>query len=358
MLDRFKVPDDIAVRIAPDDMRATVENMFRALGMPETDAAQAADVLIYADVRGIESHGVSNMMRAYVHWLRTDRINPAPDWKIVRDTGPALNVDSDNGLGLVVGPAVMDLVIERAKQYGIAFAVTTNSGHYGAAAYHAHRALDHDMIGMSMTSGGVQVAPTFGAEPLLGLNPIGIAAPAGAEVPFLFDASMSSVAGNKIGLLRRVGGNVMPGWVAEENGAPVMEEAPVPPNFLLLPLGGTREIGSHKGFGLMMMVEALTTVLAGSGAGPDRRTAFAHSFLACDVAAFTDLDTFKADMDAYLKRLRECRTAPGEERVVYPGMPEAEDEADRSANGIPYHPEVIDWFTTTCAELGVTHRLD
>ena len=357
MLDRFKVPDDIAVRVAPDDMRHTVEAMFGALGLPEADAVQAADVLIYADVRGIESHGVSNMMRAYVHWFRNGLLNPTPEWKIVRDTGPVVNVDSDNGLGLAVGPAIMDLAIERAKQYGIACAVTSNSGHYGAAAYHAHRALAHDMIGMSMTSGGVQVAPTFGAEPLLGLNPIGIAAPAGAEVPFLFDASMSSVAGNKIGLLRRVGGNVMPGWVAEEDGTPVMEEAPVPPNFLLLPLGGTRDIGSHKGFGLMMMVEVLTTVLGGTGAGPDRRTAFAHSFIACDVSAFTDLETFKADMDAYLKRLRECRTAPGADRVVYPGMLEAEDEADRSANGIPYHPEVIEWFTATCAELGVGHHL-
>ncbi len=357
MLDRFKVPDDIAVRVAPDAMRHTVEAMFGALGMPEADAVQAADVLIYADVRGIESHGVSNMMRAYVHGFRNGHVNPTPDWKIVRDTGPALYVDSDNGLGLAVGPAVMDLAIERAKQYGIAFAVTSNGGHYGAAAYHAHRALPHDMIGISMTSGGVHVAPTFGAEPLLGLNPIGIAAPAGTEVPFLFDASMSSVAGNKIGLLRRVGGHVLPGWVAEEDGTPVMEEAPVPPNFLLLPLGGTRDIGSHKGFGLMMMVEVLTTVLGGTGAGPDRRTAFAHSFIACDVGAFTDLETFKADMDAYLKRLRECRAAPGAERVVYPGMLEAEDEADRSANGIPYHPEVIEWFTATCAELGVAHHL-
>ncbi len=357
MLDRFKVPDDIAVRVAPDAMRATVENMFGALGMPEADAVQAADVLIYADVRGIESHGVSNMMRAYVRGFRNGHINPTPDWQVVRDAGAALTVDCDNGLGLAVGPLVMDLAIERAQRHGIAFAVARNGGHYGAAAYHAHRALPHDMIGISMTSGGVQVAPTFGAEALLGLNPIGIAAPAGSEVPFLFDASMSSVAGNKIGLLRRMGGNVAPGWVADETGTPVMEEAPVPPNFLLLPLGGTREIGSHKGFGLMMMVEVLTTVLGGAGAGPDRRGAFAHCFMACDVAAFTDLDVFKADMDTYLERLRNCRTAPGEERVVYPGMLEEEAQADRQANGIPYHPEVIDWFTTTCASLGVAHHL-
>ena len=358
MLDRFKVPDDIAVRVAPDDMRITVENLFKALGMPERDAVQAADVLIYADVRGIDTHGVSNMTRAYVAGFQRGQINPMPEWKIERDTGATLTVDCDRGLGLAVGPAVMDLAIERAGRHGVGVAIAFNGRHYGPAAYHAHRALAHDMVGMSMTTGGLSVAPTQGAEPLLGLNPIGIAAPAGSEVPFIFDASMSSVAGNKIQLLKRVGGQILPGWVAEADGTPVMQESPVPDNFMMLPLGGTREIGSHKGFGLMMMVEVLTSVLAGTGAGPDRRAGSAHFFMAFDVAAFTDLETFKNDMDAYLERLNACRPAPGETRVVYPGIPEHEAAIDRSENGIPYHPEVIEWFKTTCESLQAQHRLD
>jgi LDH2 family malate/lactate/ureidoglycolate dehydrogenase len=191
----------------------------------------------------------------------------------------------------------------------------------------------------------------------VGLNPIGIAVPAGEEVPYIFDASMSAVAGNKIRLLQRVGGEVLPGWVTEADGTPVMEEAPVPDDFMMLPLGGTREIGSHKGFGLAMLVEVLTSLLAGTGGGPFRRAGSAHYFMAYHVEAFTELDTFKADTDRYLRRLLECQPAPGEPRVVYPGIPEHEAELDRKKHGIPYHPEVIEWFKTTCDSLQVTHRL-
>jgi LDH2 family malate/lactate/ureidoglycolate dehydrogenase len=213
------------------------------------------------------------------------------------------------------------------------------------------------MVGISMTTGGVLVTPTQGAEPLLGLNPIAIAAPARGAVPFIFDASMSSLAGNKIRLLQRVGGQVAPGWVSGPDGAPIMTEAPVPEGFMMLPLGGTREIGSHKGFGLAMMVEVLTTLLAGTGAGPDRRTAYAHTFIACDIAAFTERAVFEADLDGYLQKLRDCKPAPGETRVVYPGMPEHEAELERTAQGIPYHTDVIDWFRETCQEMQVAHRL-
>ena len=357
MLDRFKVPDDLAVRVAPDAVRATVVALFTALGMGPDDAARGADVLVYADTRGIDSHGVSNMTRSYVAGLREGRINPAPGPTVVRDTGPAVTIDGDRGLGLVVGPPAMALAIERAATHGIGVVVLRNAGHYGAAAYYATRALAHDMVGMSMTTGGVLVAPTHGAERLLGLNPIGIAAPTDREVPLVFDASMSSVAGNKITLLNRVGGTVLPGWVAEADGTPVMEEAPVPEGYMILPLGGTREIGSHKGFGLSMMVEVLTSLLAGSGGGPFRRDQMGHHFAAFNVAAFSDAATFKADMDAYLRRILDSAPAPGHARVVYPGIDEAEAEADRTANGIPYHPEVVDWFRTTCAEAGADCHL-
>ena len=357
MLERFKVPEDIAIRVAPDDMRETVENLFEALGMPDNEAEQAADVLIYADTRGIDSHGVSNMTRAYVAGFQNGDLNPTPKCTVTHDTGAIATVDCDRGLGLAVGPPTMDLAIERAKSLGVGVAIAHNAGHYGPAAYHAHMALTHNMIGISMTTGGVRVAPTHGAEPLLGLNPIGIAVPSGKQVPFIFDASMSSVAANKIFLLQRVKGEVLPGWVTKPDGSPQMKEGPVPDPFMMLPLGGTREIGSHKGFGLMMMVEVLTTLLSGTGGGPFRRAGSAHYFMAYDVAAFTDLGGFKKDMDAYLDRLLACNPAPGEDRVVYPGIPEHEAELQRKKRGIPYHPEVIDWFKRTCESLHADHRL-
>ena len=353
MLERFKVPEDIAVRVPPSAMRGAVEGIFAALGMPPSDAAKCADPLIYADVRGIDSHGVSNMMRAYVAGLKGGHINPTPAMRRTRDLPAAVSVDGDRGLGLGQGKELMELACERAKATGVAVVTAYNSRHYGASAYHAHLALAYDMVGVSMTAGGVHVAPTHGAAPLLGLNPIGIAAPSGETPPFVFDASMSSVAGNKIELLRRVGGKVLPGWIAGADGAPIMEETEVPERFLMLPLGGTREIGSHKGVGLSMLVEVLCGALTGTGAGRHRRQGIAHYFMAYNVAAFTEIDTFKADMDAYLRSILDCKLAPGETRVVYPGIPEHEAELDRAANGIPYHPEVIEWFNGVMKELGI-----
>lgn len=353
MLERFTVPEDIAVRVPDATMREVVENIFTALGMTASYAAKCADVLIYADVRGIDSHGVSNMTRAYVAGLKGGYINPTPTMKRVRDFPAAVSVDGDGGLGLGQGRELMELACERAKTNGVAVVTAFNSGHYGASAYHAHIALEYDMVGVSMTAGGLQVAPTQGAEPLLGLNPIGIAAPSNNEPPFIFDASMSSVAGNKMQLLRRNGGKVHPGWITDAQGAPIMEEVEVPERFLMLPLGGTREIGSHKGFGLSMMVETLCSALTGTGAGPHRRQRSAHYFMAYNVAAFTDVDVFKADMDAYLRSILDCKPAPGESRVVYPGIPEHEAEIDRRTNGIPYHPEVIEWFNGVMEQLEI-----
>ena len=167
---------------------------------------------------------------------------------------------------------------------------------------------------------------------------------------------MSSVAGNKIELLKRVGGHVLPGWITESDGTPIMEESQVPQDFMMLPLGGTREIGSHKGFGLSMMIEVLCGVLLGTGGGPFRRRGVGHYFMALDISRFTELDTFKNDMDEYLRALLDCQTVPGEDRVIYPGIVEHEAEKDRLENGIPYHPEVIQWFCKTTEQLNVKHE--
>lgn len=357
MLERFKVPEEIAVRVQEQDMRQTVECIFGAMGMPSDQAEAAADVLLYADIRGIDSHGVSNMMRAYVAMFRAEHINPTPNLQRVVDHKAAIQFDCDRGLGLAQSKEMMDAAIERARDTGVAVVTASNGQHYGACAYYAHLGVDSDMVGISMTAGGLLVAPTYGAERMLGLNPLGIGAPSDKEEPFIFDASMSSVAGNKIELLRRVGGHVLPGWVTDSDGNPVMEETQVPQRFMMLPLGGTREIGSHKGFGLAMMIEILCGVLQGTGGGPHRRKGVAHFFMAIDVDRFTDLAGFKSDMDDYLRSLLECKPAPGEKRVVYPGYLEHEYELDRRSNGIPYHPEVISWFKQTTDELGIENHL-
>jgi LDH2 family malate/lactate/ureidoglycolate dehydrogenase len=355
---RFEVPDDIAVRVDAEDMRATVEGIFRRLGAPPADARRSADVLIYADLRGIDSHGVSNMTPVYVAGMQQGWINPAPEWRLVREAPATATIDSDRGLGLTIGPQAMALALEKADACGIGSVVVTNGCHFGAAAYHAAMALERDMIGIAMTVGGLQIAPTFGSRPMVGLNPIAVAAPTRNEAPFLFDASMSSVAANKIAILRRLGIPVPPGWIARPDGTPIMEEVPVPDEFMMLPVGATREIGSHKGYGLAVMIDILSGLLGGDSAGFLRRPMdVSHHFLAYRIDAFTDLESFKDEMDTFMKGLRETPPAPGCERVLYAGLPEHETESERRERGIPYHPDVVDWFRKTAAELGVPHRL-
>jgi L-2-hydroxycarboxylate dehydrogenase (NAD+) len=356
--ERFTVPDDIAVRVDQADMRFTVEQIFGTVGLSPADATQAADTLLYADIRGIDSHGVSNMFPAYMAWFRDGTINPGAQPRLIREAPAVATIDDDGGLGLVTGPRAMDLAIEKARQCGIGAVSVTNGRHYGAASYHAHRAVAHGMIGVSMTVGGLQVLPTFGAEPMVGLNPISVAVTGGAEPPFVFDASMSSVAGNKIRIARRLGATVAPGWIAGPDGDPILTETLVPESFHMLPSGGTRLGGSHKGYGLAVMVDILAGVLGGDPPGFLRaRGDVSHHFLAYRIDAFCDPEAFAEHMAQFLRGLRETRPAPGQDRVLYAGLPEHETEQARRARGIPYHPDVISYFKDLAAEVGVEHRL-
>ena len=357
MLERFHVPSDEAVHVNKDDMHATVVDIFLKMGMPPDEAEVASDVLVYADIRGIETHGVSNMLRNYVKSFGEGGINPTPNPKIVREMPAAATLDCDGGHGLVVGPMAMEMAIERAKVYGIGTITANNGRHFGAAAYHAAMAIDHDMIGLAMTSGGMSVVPVDGSKPMFGLNPIAIAIPTRHEAPFIFDASMSSVAGNKIVLAKRLGVPVAPGWITGADGVPITEESEVPENYFMLPSGGTRENGSHKGSSLGIWVEIMCGLLGATGAGPNREGGASHHFIAYNIEAFTDLDGFKDDMDTYMKEIRETPPIPGADRVLYAGLPEHEEEIERNENGIPCHPEVIDWFRGITGELNIDWRL-
>lgn len=351
MLERFKVPAEARVYVPADQMRRATEAIFLHVGMSEEDARQSADVLISNDLQGIESHGVSNMLRTYVAGYREGRLNPRPAFTVERETPGTAVVDGGGGLGLHVAPKAMDMAIEKAREVGVGAVCVHNVGHMGGAGYHAMRALPHDMIGVAMSSSGIpSVLPTFGAVPMLGTNPIAWAAPAATMPPFLLDIGTSQVAQNKLRLARRVGALVEPGWIADLDGSPIMERVPVPDECFLLPLGGTREQGSHKGFGFGSIVDIMCSTLTGIGPGFLSRRAGYH-LLAYRVDAFVDADKFKADMDNFLRGLCETPPAPGHDRVVYPGLLEAEEVARRTAEGIPYHTEVIDWFARTGAEM-------
>ena len=365
MLERFKVKEEDAIRVQEAPLRDTVTRIFRKMGVPDSDCELAADVLVVADLRGVDSHGVSNMLRAYVRGYNDGQINPRPNWRVVRETPATATIDSDTGLGIIVTPKAMQIAIEKARNVGVGMVTVRNARHLGMASYHALMALEHDMIGLCMTSCPPSVVPTFGAQAMLGTNPIALAAPAGEEPPFVFDAAMSAIAGNKLGLARRLETDLLGGWVADSDGTPIMEEVapPVPghesrasPN--LLPLGSTRELGSHKGYGMACIVDILGGILTGGGYGANPgRPNFGHSVAAYRIDAFMDVGDFKRTMDEWLRMLKSTRPAKGHDRVLYPGMPEAEAEADRRANGIPLHTEVVQWFRDICAELSIPYIL-
>lgn len=365
MIDRFKVSADNSTRVEETALRETVRGIFTACGVSQIDADTATDVLVTADLRGIDSHGVSNSLRGYVQGFRDRELNPTPAWHIVRETPGTANIDSDAGLGIMVAPRAMEIAIDKASKVGVGTVTIHNSRHLGMISYHAMMALPHDMIGMTMSSCPVNVNPTFAAEPRLGTNPIAIAAPAGTEDPFVFDAAMSVVPANRLIWALRLGQDLMPGWVADDDGTPLMHPVAPPelgddgiPQANILPLGSTHELGSHKGYGLMAMVDILSGILSGGGYGvkPGRPT-FNHYVTAYDIEAFTEVAEYKRMMDEWLVMLKNTKPAPGHDRVLYAGLKEAETLADRKSNGIPLHAEVLSWFDTACQTLGVENAL-
>lgn len=354
MLEQFKVSHDDAEFVQGDDLKKTVAGIFEKLGVNSEDALLAADVQVLADLRGVDSHGVSNMLKSYITGYQEGSINPRPNWKVVRETPSTATVDSDKGLGTIITPKAMDIAIQKAKNVGVGMVTIGNARHLGMASYHAMLALPHDMIGICMTSCPPQVLPTFGAEPRLGTNPIAIAVPAKNEPPFVFDVATSSVAVNKIRIAARLGAEIPGGWMAREDGSPIMESGLAPEKFTLLPLGADREGGSHKGYGFSCMVDILAGVLTGFGYGAvPGRPNFGHMVAAYSIDAFTDVEPFKAEMDEWLKMMKSTKPAPGHDRVLVAGQPEAEVEVVRRDEGIPLHPDVADWIRDTCGEMSV-----
>ena len=183
-------------------------------------------------------------------------------------------------------------------------------------------------------------------------TPIAVAVPAKNEPPFVFDAATSTVAANKIGIARRLGAKLEAGWLADEEGTPIMEEIDPPDSYMLLPLGSTRELGSHKGYGLSCVVDILAGVLTGMGYGAvPGRPNFGHYVAAYSIDAFTDADEFKQTMDEWLQMMKSTKPAPGHESVLVAGHPEAEVEEIRRVEGIPFHHEVVQYIKDTCSEL-------
>jgi L-2-hydroxycarboxylate dehydrogenase (NAD+) len=340
--------------------------VFQHLGVPSADAARAAEVLTSADLRGIDSHGVARL-HFYAEMLENGRLNPRPNIKVLRSSLSTATVDGDNGLGLVVGPWANDLAMEKAAAAGSGWVSVGNSNHYGIAGWYVLQGLPRDCINWSMTNSSKLVAPLWGNERMLGTNPIAIAFPGAEEPPIVIDFASCTVAYGKIEIAQRTGARIPHGWVVDKDGRDTDDPADLTAGGALLPLGGDREHGGHKGYALALMVDVLSAVLSGANWGPfvppfavsyaaPPRTVgkgLGHFFGSMRLDGFIEPDVFKRQIDDVVRTLRGTRPAPGTNGPLLPGDPEREAEQRRRRDGIPLPGSVLGRLRGIAGRTGV-----
>lgn len=348
------------------DLRKFTESIFLAMGCSISDAKLAADVLLKADLRGIDSHGVARLV-GYVRLWQKGRINPTPQMKIVHETATTATVDGDAGLGLVVAPYAMKIAIEKAEKYGSGWVSVRNSNHFGIAAYHALLATEKDMIGTSMTNASPLVAPTFSKERMLGTNPICYTFPAGKYPPVVVDMATSAAANGKLEIAQRKNEQLPEGWVQTQDGQSSLDANELKNGGSLLPLGSDRSHGSHKGFGLSASVDILSAVLSGANYGPWAPPFVAflephpqpvgeglgHFLGAMRVDGFRPKEEFKTHIDQWISRFKTAARVDENQEVIIPGEPELAFEKDRKINGIPLIHAVVDDLKGLAAQFGL-----
>lgn len=337
------------------------------MGCSDADSDLATEVLLSADLRGIDSHGIARLS-GYVRLWEGKRINTKPNIRIVHQTPSTAVVDGDSGLGLVVGPKAMEIAMDKARHAGTGWVAVRNSNHFGIAGYHAMKGLSQDMIGMAMTNASPLVAPTFSTERLLGTNPIAVAIPAGKEPSFVADFATTTAANGKLEILQRKGVDAPPGWIQQKNGHATTNAHAVKEGGALLPLGSDREHGSHKGYCLGAWVDIFSAVLSGANYGPwvppfvsflappadPVGSGIGHFFGAMRVDAFRPAQEFKDHMDNWISRFRSAKTVEGQQRVLIPGDPEREMEADRMKSGIPVDEKVVEDLRKLASTFGLS----
>ena len=343
-----------SVIVDADGLEKFVVDLFRTQGLSERNARDASAVLIKADVLGIESHGVPRL-RNYITRLQNGQVESNPEVVVVREMPSTALVDGANGLGMVVGQRAMEIAIKKAEVTGAGFVSVRNSSHYGIAGFYARMALEHDMIGFSMTNVGAggDTPPTGGKTGLFGTNPIAVAAPSKTPPPFVMDFATTVVAFGKLQIAMRRNHDIPLGWVVDGDGNLATDPNARGEGGYILPIGGFRETGGHKGYGLMLLVDILTGVLSGAAIGATaaklskegaeservRRAGAAantgHFFGALRIDGFRPAEEFKEEMDEMFRVIRSSEKLPGWDRILVHGEPEWEAEIDRRANGIP-----------------------
>lgn len=349
-----------------DTLFSFTVHIFEKIGCPSGQAREAAQVLLAADLRGVDSHGVARLS-GYIRLWDAQRVNAQPDIKIIHETPSTAVVDGDGGLGLAVAPVAMRIAIEKAKNTGTGWVSVQNSNHFGIAAAHAMLALEHDMIGIAMTNASPLVAPTFSKTKMLGTNPISVAAPAGEQPPFIMDMATTTAANGKLEILQRKNRVPPSGWVQDADGNPSTDAGILKKGGALLPLGGDKEHGSHKGYALGAVVDIFSALLSGANYAPwvppfpayvpmparQPGKGIGHFLGAMRIDAFRPADDYKKDMDDWINGFRNATPLTGYDKVLIPGDIERDMETERRLNGIPLLPAVADDLISLGKKLGI-----
>ena len=336
---------------------------FRKFGFSDADADTITDVLLTADLYGIESHGMQRMVR-YHKGLEKGIIHRDAKPEIVFETPVSAVIDGHSGMGQLVGVYAMQKAIEKAKTTGVGIVTVRESNHYGIAGYYAKMASDAGMLGFSCTNSEAIMVPTFGRKAMLGSNPIAVAMPA-EPYPFFFDSSTTVVTRGKLEMYNKMGKPLPEGWALDENGSPSQEAPRVLANIVgkngggIVPLGGASEVtGSHKGYGYGMIAEIFSSILSMGVTSsecctfPDK-TGICHGFAAIDLKVFGNADGIRAHLSDYLRELRESPVAEGAERIYTHGEKEVEAERDRRENGIQVNDGTMVELADLCQYLGL-----
>jgi len=357
----------VEVKLFPIEvLRDFSTRIFLHFGVSKADAAQAADVLASADLRGIDSHGVARLT-SYFELLSEGLINPTPKIKILRSTPSTATLDGDNGLGLVVGPQANKIAMDMAEKAGSGWVSICNTNHYGIAGYYVLQTLKRDMIGWAMTNSTKLVTPLWGAERMLGTNPIAIAFPGKEEPPIVIDMATCAAAYGKIEMARRRGQPIPQGWGIDNQGRGTTNPDDIVAGGALLPLGSDRERGGHKGYSLAIIVDVLCGALGGANWGPftppfalrqeiparSVGKGIGHFFGAMRIDGFIEVDEFKRQIDDFVRTFRATKPAPGTNGPLIPGDPEREAEKVRSKEGVPLIMPVVEELRVISKKIGI-----
>ena len=356
-----------------DEVEQFMRAGFEAIGVPSEEAAVCANVLIAADKRGVDSHGVGRYKPIYLDRIWAGTQNPQTRFEIVRETPTTAVIDGHNGMGHYIAKRAMQMAIDKAEKLGLGMTVTRNSTHYGAAFYYADMAVRKGMIGLTGTSARPSIAPTWGVEPMIGTNPMTWGMPSDEDFPFMLDCATSVTQRGKIELYDRLGKDLPDGWVIGQDGKYRHDTKQVLVDLTkdkaaLTPLGGLGEdLGGYKGYGYSMVVELLSSCLSQAnfmkallGVGPDGKPApieLGHFFLAIKIDCFVELDAFKRQVGEISRQIRASRKAPGAERIYTPGEKEHEVWLYRKDKGVPFNAPLKAAFKVVKERLGLPNPL-